>query len=480
MLQDPLVRLPGWVVFLAGLAIMAVPGPAPATAPPSHTAVIVVRGFDSQGASRTGPFGTDLPDSSIAALAATLGLPTGDVSPGAPNQVAYCDYYGTTAPPYYTAQDLADLNSVTASYGGGVPRYALIVAKFAKEVMRRSGAQQVTIFGVSFGGLVSRWMMEKDVEGLVSGGKVARWIGVEGVIAGNWIASEGGQSLIDFVDSNFDLASIDLVHMQYAWVKANLHNPNTDADNPLLGAIPIHFWIPSDDNYNNYALSLASQKPNDGVVLLRDAFLQGLTPQSCYLGLRPTLGLVHATHESSKQNLGLRAGIAAELLGRRRVTATLTSVRVINDQEVTGLEPAEVVFGARVYSPRAQALYGITQPVRELRHDDNNLNYASVPQGTTTTVNLAWFDGMILPGETQLNFETNVDEIDYDPLYGISENILQPDDPLSDTTLSVSTQVPGTYFISTPDWTGNLVVTITDYPPFDPPPTGVGDWAIYN
>jgi hypothetical protein len=451
-----------------------------ATAPPSHTATIVVRGFDSQGASRTGPFGVDLPDSTIAALAATVGLPTGDVAPAAPNQVAYTDYYGTAPPSYYTAQDNAELDAVTTQYGGGVPRYALIIAKFAKEVMRRSGAQQVNILGVSFGGLVSRWVIEHDVEGLASGGKIARWIVIEGVVAGNWAATNGGQALLDYLGNNFDLATIDLQHMNYAWVDANIHDPGSAVDNPLLGAIPVHFWIPSDDDYNSKALTAASLKPNDGVVLLRDGFFQSVTPQSRYQGLFPTLSAVHATHDSSRQNLGLRAGVAADLFGRRRVTITLTQAYLINDEESSGQEPAEVVFGVKVRSPRALADHGVADPVHELRHDDNNVPAIQLSQGTTSTINLAWFDDLILPGETQLRLDTNVDEIDFDPLYGITENPLAPDSPLADTTFFVSTGQSGTYQIATADWRGVVTVSVTDYPPFDPPPSSVGDWELYD
>jgi hypothetical protein len=439
-----------------------------------------VRGFDKNGASTTGTFGIDVHESTIADLAATIGLPTSDVVPLAPNQVAYANYYGVTPPPYYTQQDLDDLTSVTALYGGGVPRYALITAKFAKEVMRRSGAQQVTLLGVSMGGLVSRWMVEKDVEGLVSSGKVARWIAIEGVIGGNWIASEGGSTLRDFMDDELDLNPIDLAHMDYTWIDANIHNPHNNADNPLLGTIPVHFWVPSDDNYNSYALSLASQKPNDGVQLLRDTFLQGVSTQSKYLGLRPTLSAVHATHEGSKQHTGVRAGVAADLFGRRRITITLTDVYVINDNESSGQGNGEFVFGVSVVSPRAQTLYGVTQPVHELRYDDTNMPYYQVAEQTTTTINATWFDDMILPGETQLNLQTNVREIDYDFLYGVFEDITNAYDTLSNRALTVSTEVPGTYHITTSDWRGVVTVGITDYPAFDVIPSSVKDWALYD
>ncbi len=460
--------------------VLGVAGISVAVAPPSQTATIVVRGFDKNGASSHGVFGVDVTEQTVSDLAATVGLPTADVAPYAPNQVAYCNYYGDTPPPYYTTQDLADLTSVTVAYGGGVPRYALITAKYAKEVMRRSGAKQVNLFGVSMGGLVSRWIVEKDVEGLVSQDKIARWFIVEGVVGGNWIASEGGSSLRDAMKDVLDLDPIDLQHMSYSWVSAHLHDPPQQADNPLLGLIPIHIWVPSDDNYHSYALSLASGKPNDGVQLLRDTFFHALTPQTRYLGLMPTRSAVHATHESSKDHKGLRAGIAADLFGRRRVTIRLDEVFIKNSKEQSSLGNGEYVFGVSVYSPRAQALYGITEPTHEYRYDDTNFPYYRIPAQQWVALNTVWFDDMILPGETQLRLETNTKEIDYDFLYEISEDITNAYDSLTDTTIMVSTEGPASYEFETADWRGRVSVTITDYPPFDPEPSAVKEWSLYE
>ena len=284
--------------LIAGLASAA------GVAPPSETATIVVTGFSSSGASRTGPFGVDVSDSTVAALAATIGRTTGWQTPTVPDQVAVCEYYGSVAPAYYTPQDFADLQDAQVQFGGGVPRYALIMSKFAREVMRRSGAKQVNIVGVSFGGLISRYMVEKDVEGLVSGGKVASWISIEGVVAGNWLASQSNSTLEDLLEEAGDISTKDIEHMNYDWVEDNLHNPSTEADNPLLGTLPVHFWLATDDNVNNRALTVASGKPNDGVVLLRDGFLHDLTPQSRYLGLRPTLSAIHSHTRAPKPTRG--------------------------------------------------------------------------------------------------------------------------------------------------------------------------------
>lgn len=467
----------GVLSLLLSLAFVPAAASAQAIAPPEMTATIVVHGFSSDGASRTGPFGVDIFDSTISGLASTVGLPLGTVAPTVPNQVAACDYYGTVAPAYYTAQDLADLQAADTQYGGGVPRYALIMAKFARQVMERSGATQVNILGVSFGGLVSRYMIEKDVGGLVSSGKVARWIVIEGVVAGHWVASQGDPDLFDLYEDVIDVSSVDIQHMDYSWVSANLHNPPTDADNPLLSLVQTHFWLACDDEYNNRALTIVSQKPNDGVVLLRDAFFHNVSAQSRHLGLRPTLGAIHATHQSTKDHTGVRAGVAAELNGRRRATITLREVRVNNDRESSSNGPAEIAFGVRVHSPRALALHGITDPVNELRHDDTNVPLMSVVEDTSTTANITWFDGMLLPGETQLRLSTDVDEIDFDPLYDVDENILDPNQSLTDAVFFVSVEAPASYEVITADWRGIVDVTLTDYPPFTP--SRVDAWELY-
>src|SRR5207342_554923 len=97
-----------------------------------------------------------------------------------------------------------------------------------------------------------------------------------------------------------------------------------------------------------------------------------------------------------------------------------------------------------------------------------NVAFSRFPSDTSTTINLTWFDDMILPGEDHLVLHTEVNEIDYDPIYGISENILNPDESLANATFSVSTLAPGNYGVFTSDWRGIVNVTVTDYPAFDP------------
>lgn len=465
--------------MLFGVLLLGAISSAPAIPLPAETPTVVVHGFDSSGASQAGTFGLDESDDSIEPLAAMLGLPMSYASPLAKNQVAYTEYYGSDAPPYFTQADRDQLAMVTAQYGGGIPRYAFIVAKYAREVMRRTGTRQINLLGVSMGGLVSRWIVEKDVDGLASSGKIARWIVIEGVVGGSWPASQAGGSVREWMEEYYDLNTIDLEQMRYSWIDANLHNPHNSSSSPFLAQFETHFLIPSDDEYNDYALSLASGDPNDGVQLLEDTFLHNLGSQSLFLGRYPTRSAFAATHESSKQHTGLRAAVAAQLFGRKRVTVRLRDVFIINDRELSAGGDGEYVFGVAVYSPRALADYSVGQPVHELRSNDNNLDFRRLESLTTHTVDITWFDDMVLPGETSLRLETNVDEIDQDLLYDVWEYSASPKQDMSDAVLSISTESPGTYHISTTDWRGVVEVTFLDYPEFEQQ-TGVTDWYLYK
>src|SRR5262245_38584897 len=145
----------GAFAALVCCCLAAIVAPAHASHDPARTATVFVHGFDPAGAAQSGVFGGDEVDPLLEQAAALLGLPTTGQPGGLgrPNVVTTTRYYGDTPPPYYDATDLADLQAVTLAWGGGVPRYALIVAKYARHVLELSGADQVNIMSASFGSL---------------------------------------------------------------------------------------------------------------------------------------------------------------------------------------------------------------------------------------------------------------------------------------------------------------------------------------
>jgi hypothetical protein len=107
------------------------------------------------------------------------------------------------------------------------------------------------------GSLVTRWVIEKDLENLASNKKIKSWLSIEGVIRGNHLASKDG--LMSIVNI-FQKQPIDTKHMTYDWINQNL---GTEATNQNYNDIELGFI--SSTNSKEYKL-----KPNDGVQLVED------------------------------------------------------------------------------------------------------------------------------------------------------------------------------------------------------------------
>lgn len=459
------------------IVLAAAVAPGWATSSPNEVATIFVHGFDPAGTNTAGTVGEDFDIDYAADFAQTIGLPYAINNPVAPTQVAVTTYYGDHYPSYYSQDDIDEVNAITATYGGGVPRYALIVAKYAREVMNRSGASQVNLVGYSFGGLVTRYIIEKDLENLASDKKIARWIGIAGVISGNFAATNGGP-LADIFFNQYGGEPIDMEHMTYGWVTDNINDPRYSSSCEWLADFPVHFWLAADDNaYGQFVTSL-SGKANDGLVLLDDAMLVNLPSALLYNNQLPTVSTLHANHNTMKSKSALYAGLAADLFGRTRVTVTLREVTVKTpfDAGATG----EYVFGVKVTSPEA-AVYGVADAVQDLRAEDNSLPFVSMATNVPATINLLWFDDMVLPGERELILETNVEEIDGDLIYQVNEVSGEQREALQNAQLSVDAMNDGEYAIDTADWSGIVEVDVTKYPKFTGPGgAAASDWALYQ
>jgi hypothetical protein len=441
---------------------------------PARTATLYVHGFDLAGASRAGVYGDEFHEAVADSIAALARLPVSHAADGPlpPNVVIGVRYYGDTAPSWYTATDRADVDAVTAAWGGGVPRYATIVAKFARRVLQRSGASQLNVVSASFGSLVARWMIEQNVEGLASDGRIARWLNVEGVLGGNWAASHADAlSALDVLS----LEPIDIEHMTHDWIDAHIHLPHGEADSPRYAGILVGQIASTDDRYNDSALSLAMAvdrdwQPNDGVQALPDARFQSVTAQSQLMGLPPTFALFHATHFGLKDVRGAWADAATFLTQRRRVTVTMTSATVTNLHEPElpfwDWRPGEIVFESRVHSPAVARRWGISDPVCAIVEAGGAAPIRRFNRdGETQAMDHVVFDDFVLAEETALDVELRAYDVDLDPHYGVYETVIQPYlDDLGAGTISVSTLAPGTYTFGATDWNCRLSVSVVDYP----------------
>jgi len=440
---------------------------------PARTATVYIDGFNPEGAALTGTFGADRRLPLVDSVAALIGSPVADGAASLPsNVVGSTAYYGDAPPPYYTVSDRAQLDLITAQWGGGVPRYATIVGKYVRNLLARSGASHVNLVSASFGSLIVRWLIEKDVEGLASQGKIARWLSLEGVLAGNWAASR--DDLVDYLDF-LHLVPIDVAHMNYSWVGAQLHSPRTEADHPLYAGILMGDFVSTDDGYDNGALSAlmtsyGEWQVNDGLQAAADARFQSVTARSRLMGLPPTLSWFHDDHFRLKDDRAAWAQAATFITARRRVTVTLTSAKVTSLHEAQSWywdwRPAEVVFESRIYSPAMEARWAIRDPVCTIEKGGGEAPLRRYnADGETQTFNHVIFDDMVLGNESTLRLVLHAYELDYDARYGVFETTQTPyDDDLGGSAISVSTLQPGTYTFQAASWSGSITVAIQDYP----------------
>jgi hypothetical protein len=459
-------------IFMVVLLHFLLPSVAAGSHDPRTTITIFIPGFQPDGESHQGVFGDDVPEPLLEEIAALVGLPTinDPLNATIPNVVTSTSYYGDTAPSYYTAQDQAELDVVTAEWGGGVPRYALIVAKYARYAMERAGAEQVNFLSASFGSFVTRWLIEKDSDGLASEGRIARWLSYEGVTNGSWVATK--DELIQLWKL-FDTPPIDVAQMDYGWIEANLHSPRIEGASPFYSSILIGQHASTKDDANNGALTTAMLvwdefQPNDGVQGVKDMSFATMTPSSLFLGRMPAVSYFHVNHYGLEMHEGAWVNAVMFLTGRRRVTVTMTRARVYNMHEPDDFPwdwtPAEILFESRVFSPDVANRWGIADPLSS-RHRDG----ASTPirrfdaNGEEQFFSHLLFDDFVLETETSLNVELWSEDIDYDLRYGVVEPLGDSYNSLGGGWINVPI-TPGTYAFATNDWECDITVSVFDYP----------------
>ena len=442
---------------------------------PNTTATIVIHGFDPDGVDQGGVFGEDdLGEPLLWQVADFAGLPVNDGSATLPqNVVATTTYYGSTPPSYFTPKDIAQLNAITKQYDGGIPRYAFIISKYARHIMDRSGATQVNLVSASMGSFVARWLIEKNSDAIVTDGQVARWLSLEGVLCGNWAASnEFVQDLWD----DFGIPSIDVEQMHYSWVEANVHSPRREADNPLFGDILIGMEMSTRDTAGGGMLSdimLLEDDfhANDGVVTVDDAYFETMTAQSKFYDLPATSSWMHVNHYELQEYSPAMMQIANFLTQRRRVIAKVTRLQVTNAEEPDDFwwdwMPAEIVIESDVFSPLGYSQWGITESVSTRGVDGvSSPIYAFTENGEEQVLSHIVYDEFVGEGESSLDISLGCFEIDWSEKYEIFEPLDGEGNDLGTTSFSISVAASGTTSqeFATPNFNGTIQVSVIAYP----------------
>lgn len=324
----------------------------PASAQPSfdpdETMTVFVNGFDPNGTNSTGDYGRVRISSMLRRVVGRLSLPLGDVAPTAPNQITEVQYYGTNPSAYLTPQDVQEIDSAPR----GVPRYARIVAKFIRHVLGQSGAKHVNLIGGSLGGLITRYVIELDLEGLASSGLIVRWLNVESTAGGVWVAEMATRlplltQVLQAAMPNLAFDLSDVPSMSYSSVKQDLGTPDPGrSTSPHLANIITGFTVSGDHDAFQQLMLVASGAPNDGLLLVRDQALHTIDVQP----LGGAVVHMDTNHMSAPRDEGVAVNVANFLRSRRRVRVRLVSamVRFIPEQPNQGA--GEIAFCTRVTS----------------------------------------------------------------------------------------------------------------------------------
>ena len=429
---------------------------------PAKTVTLDVHGWNLSGATKTGTVGRDRDGGdTVAGIMRFTGLPNGTASPTAPNQILGTEYYGDTFPAYFSAADKAQVTALK-----GIPRYAAIVGKHARYLLGRSGAEGVNLICHSMGCLISRYLIENDVEHLASEGKIRRWVSFAGVVDGAKLADLDHGRWLDAWARLLGLDLIDVEHMSYDWVEKNVavyDHRRGDGNNPTWGGILVHHIVSTNPKIDRAVgiplmdLFGYGGAANDGIVLSDEMFLHDQQPSARWKTpagqLLPVSKSYHfADHFTITDQVSAQAIAAAGIVGSRRVRVTLSSVTLINDKEHLFFDtpPAEVAVESRVRYPYIRATEPSDPMLSEMTMERRVAPVVKLAKGETKAPNLVLFDGPVFDAQTSVALDVKLAETDFYPAIGLNENALSPNETVGTFNQEVPL-VTGDYNVTGPD-----------------------------
>jgi len=454
------------------------PGEEP-VAPPvvvkERSLTVYVHGYSKTGHKRVGTYGAQEAIDANEEAKNIVGFSTdyrGADTNFDENIIISTSYYGNQPPDYYTAEDIQEIESAEA----GIPRYAAIVAKYAKHKMVESGATKVNFLSVSMGSLVTRYLVEKNLENLSAEQLIGRWYSAEGVIVGNYAASD---PVLIRLSNAIDEGSPEAKQMNYAWVN-EAFGSGLVTTNPYYRDIMVGFESSTKDDdlegiLTKYLLLKGTFYPNDGYQLVKDTHfgiqIMSNSDLSPYLSanitnpnypLTPTQSYFHENHTGLKNNIAAWSQASLFFSSKRRVQITLTHVRV-DDIHEENSQIAEIVFASQVYSPQLYETANIAEAI-----DRRALESGILPihpyqnNGETKILNQNLFDAFVKPDESLLILEIDAFEIDNSIKYNIKEGGTGDIEAIGKGRFDIPLS-NGTYEVSGENWAGEIKVEIFNY-----------------
>lgn len=393
-----------------------------------------------------------------------IDTPCGNTEQGAlaPNQRVKVEYYGALPDTsWLTPEDIAEIEMFPGQTGVlGLHRYALIVAKFMRHRLEISGATHINIACHSMGCLISRLIIEQNIENLASEGRFVRWFTSAGVIAGARLSRLYDNASVQEVAELFGIGQSDFIHMNPDYVQDEVcwyDHRLREGNNPLLSGMIIHHMCATDPHIAE-ALGIAlldlnnpGDEPNDGIMYTLDEFFHSQDPQVAFHAKDGSIvPASHSTYYIDHMNLpdapGAGVLATATLFHSRKIYIRLRTLELKNDRESHGLfdgengaSPAEIVVESEVrYNPYVQETFGKNILIHESLLEHRAPEMFTQDQGTIMPWSWPIYIAPVLDEMESLHLEFKLLEVDWYPRMNVQEWVFDTDEQL----LSYSGQVP--------------------------------------
>ena len=399
--------------------------------------------------------------------------PCGDTPEGEalPNHLAKIEYYGAVPAPWLSQDDIDEIEQYSWEGIESLDRYSLILAKFIRHKLTVSGATHVNLTCHSMGCLVTRNMIEHDLEGLASENRFVRWTTSAGVIAGARLARLYDNPTVRDTAALFGLALADFVIMNPDYVMDHVaawdHNLY-QGNNPLFANMIMHHTSSCDThiaealNIELLELNNPTKEPNDGIMYTFDTYFHYQKPDVALhtpemQEVQPTHSFLYVDHMTNPDTDGVALLMTANTFHRRKVRIRLQEIRLWDDREnhtafdgEYGTAPAEVVVTSKVrFNPYVLETFG-----KDVLVHDDQIDYRSpymLVQDMSQVLqpNLPVFEGPVLDEMTQIQVDMKVMEVDQYDRFGLAEWLINPNQEmvgfnglidLSDQTFEVSSE----------------------------------------
>ena len=364
--------------------------------------------------------------------------PCADTPEGAlaPDQLTAPEYYGGVPADWLTPADVAELDALPYDGPDALERYARIVAKFLRWKLASTGATAVNLACHSMGCLVSRVLLERDLEGLVSSGLIARWFTFSGALAGARFARlydnptvQQYADLVHMSQADYVILNPDFVVDRGAWWD---HRP-FEGNSPNYHRIFVQHLAGTSPHMSNLlGLSLADLVnpgvlPDDGVLFSDDMYFHAQSAAGAFRtkdgqAVPSSVAFVNYEHEymTYADTTGMLG--AAAFFHHRKVLITLRDVEVIDDLEgFPDLAPAEVALESEVRYPYVLATYGKDVRAGETRVDQRSAPLWQQEQGTVKMAGQTVFGGPVFDGMQTVQLDLRLVEVDSYATYGVLE-----------------------------------------------------------